>query len=597
MVAEIGHSKRHVYTVVLLGDTIDHDKELVVDDLGVELKGSAYHRTARRGIELEHTPPGGVEFLARQTVFAGIEVHAHVGNLVGEARSRSGNKIDIGPEYQNGTRGFGELLGVGRNAYGIGTGEGTPVFHVEGGRLVARLEVGNESAVLDRYIGGIFRLTVLVGHLQIHRLLVQEVIGHHGILFVRGYLGIRLGAHTAEGPLPRSGIPRRVVVILHTHQRGHHGQTRLAVPEGGRRQNMSYRSHTGHLDKGGAGLGIAAVGIAHRQGHVIHAVAGIVYPGILLGRGLRRATGERPLPGRGVAGRHVGKGNLLAGSHLYLVNGFYTRYLQPVDGEVAHIAAHVHIVVRACGVGEAYLHLLAGILLERYGKLVPAPGFLAVLVATVPQQFRGGKGIGRYRDMQAAIVIHILAEAHITLQHGVGRHIELRTGSRGNASFKYLIRALDKERLRVVGVDGREGLVAGRAFQLPRERLGIGQSPALCSVVEIFLPHRHGATCTLATEVGRHTGRGRTEQLFLHRLFPGKRNVRCLFGRGYPIVHPFVGPLLRSHRANGPERSSQDQVYNNAFHTLTRLKNYWMNLIRCKISHPLSSRPYGIICR
>ena len=389
---------------------------------------------------------------------------------------------------------------------------------------------------------------MLVGHLQIHRLLVQEVIGHHGILFVRGYLGIRLGAHTAEGPLPRGGVPRRVIVILHTHQRSHHGQARLAVPEGGRRQNVSHRGNAGHLDKGGAGLGIAAVGIAHRQGHVIDSVASVVYPGILLGRGLRRSTGERPLPGRRAAGRHVGKGDLLAGSHLYLVDGLHTGHLQPVDGKVAHVAAHVHIVVRTGRIGEAYLNFLSGILLERHGKLVPAPGFLAVLVAAVPQQFRGSEGIGRHRNMQTATVVHILAEAHIPLQHGVGRHIELRTGSRGNTSFIHLERPFDKERLHVVGVDGREGLVAGRAFQLPDNIFGIGQGPTRCSVVEIFLPHRHGTAAALAAEVGRHTGRSRAEQLLLHRLFPGKRNVRSLFGRGYPVVHSFAGPLLRAHR-------------------------------------------------
>ena len=248
-------------------------------------------------------------------------MYSHIGNLVEQIYGRSGDEIDIGSKYQDRTRGFGELFGIGGDTHAVGAGESSVAFQIERSRLVSRLEVGNQSAVFYRYIYCIVRFAMFVSYMQTHGMLVEEVVGYNRILLGRGYLGIRLGAHSVEGPFPRSGVTRRVVLVLYPDQRSHHGQTSLAESECGRGQYVGCWSSAGYLDKSGAGLRVATLGIADGQGYIVEPVTGVVYPGILLGRGRRRSAGERPLPGRGIPGRHIGKGNLFARIYRYLFDG------------------------------------------------------------------------------------------------------------------------------------------------------------------------------------------------------------------------------------------------------------------------------------
>ena len=139
VIPEIGHSERHIYTVVLLGNTVHYNEKLVVDHRRVKFKFRSGQWTARRGFQFEYPPPHRVEFLARQSVLAGIQMHAHIGNLVGYTRSRSTHKINIGSEYQYRTGRFGKLLGISSNIQFIRPGESSSIFQIERRSPISRL--------------------------------------------------------------------------------------------------------------------------------------------------------------------------------------------------------------------------------------------------------------------------------------------------------------------------------------------------------------------------------------------------------------------------------------------------------------------------
>ena len=216
-VAEFRHGERHVARVVPLRNAVDGEPKLIIYHLWIELKFGA-HKVGAAHLQFKGAPPCRFEFLARQSVFALAQMHAHVGDLVGNVGGFVGHEINVCAIHHHRTRGLGETLAILGNAHLVAAGE-CAVAQIVGDGAIVGQKIIDHRLVFNLHIHLIFAFTVLILHLQTHALLVEEVVTHLGALL--GGSGWRCASET---PVPLVGETLGGIGELHRSQRSHQWQ-------------------------------------------------------------------------------------------------------------------------------------------------------------------------------------------------------------------------------------------------------------------------------------------------------------------------------------------------------------------------------------